>query len=514
MIQNLLSSGKAWPAATGSIRRLLAQMAAPTPSWPLRSPIAWTAPSSSSIRTSTANNLLTGRYYIGDSDQSFPLALTGGGLLPGYNTAVPTRVQLVSISYVSTVNPSIVNEARLGWNRFAEGFFPEDRSFDPSSIGLDTVGVGTANNNNPYNFGLPVFNVSSPTGSSLAQLGADKADPRQRVDSNWHYIDNISWKARTPRHQVRLRIPPHHHLANLQSRIPRTPALRFAAPISSAACRTTAASRAPAKRTATRSRIRTPGMCRTASASSATSPSTSACATTTSAWCRRSTACSTTSIPPPASRSPSGKDACISRTGTIGHRASAWPGICPDEGKTVIRAGYGIFYDAVSQDMFLGHLPFSSSFDPGPAYAGNGANPVSFGAPTGLALTDGVPVFSGYSPMTDAFGFDPNIRTPYIQNFNLNLQHELSRHSVVQMGYVGSTGHKLWQFRDINQPGQAAITAADLGCACINDAGVPRVLTGGAFSYVYWEESSANSAYNSLAGQLANQRLARPDFDA
>ena len=52
-------------------------------------------------------------------------------------------MQLVSISFVSTVSPSIVNEARLGWNRFAEGFFPEDRSFDPSSIGLDTVGAGT-----------------------------------------------------------------------------------------------------------------------------------------------------------------------------------------------------------------------------------------------------------------------------------------------------------------------------------------------------------------------------------
>src|SRR5262249_45007387 len=141
------------------------------------------------------NNLLTGRYYIGDSDQSFPLALTGGGLLPGYNTAVPTRVQLVSISFVSAVSPSIVNEARLGWNRFAAGFFPEDRSLGPSYIGLDTVGAGTVNNGNKYNVGLPVFNVSSPIGSGLAQLGADKADPRQRVDSNWDYIDNVSWKA-------------------------------------------------------------------------------------------------------------------------------------------------------------------------------------------------------------------------------------------------------------------------------------------------------------------------------
>jgi len=82
------------------------------------------------------NNLLTGRYYIGDSDQSFPLALVGGGLVPGYNTVTPTRVQLVSLSYVSTLSPSMLNEARFGWNRFAEGFFPADQAFKPSSIGL------------------------------------------------------------------------------------------------------------------------------------------------------------------------------------------------------------------------------------------------------------------------------------------------------------------------------------------------------------------------------------------
>jgi D-alanine-D-alanine ligase-like ATP-grasp enzyme len=49
------------------------------------------------------NNILTGRYYIGDSTQLFPLALTGGGLLPNYNTMTPTRVQLISISYVSVI---------------------------------------------------------------------------------------------------------------------------------------------------------------------------------------------------------------------------------------------------------------------------------------------------------------------------------------------------------------------------------------------------------------------------
>src|SRR6185312_5910078 len=35
------------------------------------------------------NNLLTGRYYFGDSDQSFPFAQLAAGLLPGFNTVTP-----------------------------------------------------------------------------------------------------------------------------------------------------------------------------------------------------------------------------------------------------------------------------------------------------------------------------------------------------------------------------------------------------------------------------------------
>ena len=79
-----------------------------------------------------ANNNLTGRYFFGDSVQSFPLALTAsGGQLPGFNTFTPTRVQLVSISYTRTIGSTKVNELRYGWNRFAEGFFPADQNFHP-----------------------------------------------------------------------------------------------------------------------------------------------------------------------------------------------------------------------------------------------------------------------------------------------------------------------------------------------------------------------------------------------
>ena len=103
--------------------------------------------------TFNQNNTLTGRYFFGDSVQSFPLALTAsGGQLPGFNTETPTRVQLVSISYVHIFSSSKINEVRYGWNRFAEGFFPQDQSFDPSTIGLcNTTSTSCSTS------GLPIY---------------------------------------------------------------------------------------------------------------------------------------------------------------------------------------------------------------------------------------------------------------------------------------------------------------------------------------------------------------------
>ena len=145
------------------------------------------------------NNLLTGRYFFGDSVQSFPLALTAsGGQLPGFNTYTPTRVQLVSLSYVRTFGGNKVNEIRYGWNRFAEGFYPADQGFHPSSIGL--CGASTTAGCSGSGFsdsGLPIILVSG-----VSQLGASSSDPRHRVDSNKQFIDDFSWKVN--KHDIKL----------------------------------------------------------------------------------------------------------------------------------------------------------------------------------------------------------------------------------------------------------------------------------------------------------------------
>ncbi len=106
--------------------------------------------------------------------------------------------------------------------------------------------------------------------------------------------------------------------------------------------------------------------------------------------------------------------------------------------------------------------------------------------------------------MGDAFGVDQGIRTPYMENYNLNLQQQLTRTMSFQVSYVGSQGHKLFRFRDINQPTQEQITAADLACDCSSSYGVPRFFAqpGNAnpspFFYINYLEGSANSNYNSL----------------
>src|SRR5271155_2314951 len=146
------------------------------------------------------NNQISGRYFFGNSHQSFPLGVGGGNNLPNTNTNAPIRTQLVSLSWVRTVSAEQVNELRFGWNRYRNGFYPQDAAVfgDPNtSLGintLDLLGAGTAN---PRDFGLPTIAVSG-----LAHLGSSAfSNPRNRVDSNWQFIDNFSWKV--GRHDIK-----------------------------------------------------------------------------------------------------------------------------------------------------------------------------------------------------------------------------------------------------------------------------------------------------------------------
>ena len=92
----------------------------------------------------------------------------------------------------------------------------------------------------------------------------------------------------------------------------------------------------------------------------------------------------------------------------------------------------------------------------------------------GNPITTDQPVFGAFSGLGDFFGADRHLRTPYTQNFNLNIEQQLGK-AVIQVGYVGAKGTKLFRFRDVNQPSQAQITAYDTSAFQCNGATLPEL---------------------------------------
>lgn len=117
------------------------------------------------------------------------------------------------------------------------------------------------------------------------------------------------------------------------------------------------------------------------------------------------------------------------------------------DGKTSLRAGYGIFYDSPANfnATNLGlTFPFFTNFQLVPP-PGDIADPFGGNSP----FTEGGPGILTEFP-TDppfAFNFSPiaeNIKTPYIQQWNLTIQREIFRDYTLEIGYLGSKGTGLW----------------------------------------------------------------------
>jgi len=125
-------------------------------------------------------------------------------------------------------------------------------------------------------------------------------------------------------------------------------------------------------------------------------------------------------------------------------------------------------------------------------------------------------VYGAPGPLPDAFGVDQNIRTPYMGNYNLNLQQQLSRKMTLQIGYVGSRATNSCvsviltsRLRRKLPPRLRRGSTARTWQPC--PGGFIRMAASPADSpvpppfcpyYINFMESSANSIYNSLQTSL------------
>ncbi|MCI0404066.1 MAG: hypothetical protein L0212_11175, partial [Acidobacteria bacterium] len=139
-------------------------------------------------------------------------------------------------------------------------------------------------------------------------------------------------------------------------------------------------------------------------------------------------------------------------------------------GKTSIRLGWGIFYNPIEQlvlEQFSAEPPFGGSSGlsnvlfntPFQFQAGGSPAPNPFNGI--LNPTRGQPVdFSVFRPILLFGQFLPNLRSQYSVQYNFNIQRELAKDLVLQVGYVGSQGHRLLATHDLN-PGNTE-TCLDL----------------------------------------------------
>ena len=120
-----------------------------------------------------SNHQLTGRYLFSDSDTGG----TGQATPPGLTTQNVARVQTVSLAHMGTFSPTVVNELRLGYQRFAT----VTAASDPRSEEIPSIEISE--------IGLIGFNAAA----SRTAIGLAVNLPQFRTNNIYQIQDNLSW---------------------------------------------------------------------------------------------------------------------------------------------------------------------------------------------------------------------------------------------------------------------------------------------------------------------------------
>jgi hypothetical protein len=113
-----------------------------------------------------------------------------------------------------------------------------------------------------------------------------------------------------------------------------------------------------------------------------------------------------------------------------------------NDGRTVLRAGYGLYYDLLPIELQAARAPFVFTETPF-------TNPT---APT-LVLPSVFPAAGTAGPSSIALplGVNPNLKMPYSHQWSVTVEHELWN-TGLRASYVATLGREMWYTRDVNAP--------------------------------------------------------------
>lgn len=124
------------------------------------------------------------------------------------------------------------------------------------------------------------------------------------------------------------------------------------------------------------------------------------------------------------------------------------------QSRFVIRGGYGIFYQVPNVNYFGDNRPGNNGATGVLSNPGGNSPVYTLSNQTPYTIQSGVPIFGSATFPTGPFGVfsvNQNFRTGYVQNSNLNVQLQVNRSSVLEVGYTGSLSRALPVTLDINQ---------------------------------------------------------------
>ena len=163
-------------------------------------------------------------------------------------------------------------------------------------------------------------------------------------------------------------------------------------------------------------------------------------------------------------------------------------------GESVIRGGYGIYYTPeISNAIFA--MAEGAQATAGASVTGNlsGKPNIFFSDPFAGAVTSG--------SLNFAVSNDQNMRDSYIQQWNVNIQHKLPGSIVLDAGYVGAKGTRLYTtYADLNRPIQV-VDPTSPGLASLNARRPNQQF----LRAVQSDKSNGNSIYHALQAKAENR---------
>lgn len=143
-------------------------------------------------------NTFSGRYSFTNYDQA-----NAQGSIPAIPTSAQfSRPQNIAINWTRTISPTLINEARIGFNR---AVFITDAAFDWAGVGNGNAKLGIPG-------GQAVPGISSiALGTGLTSIGA-VGTSENNVPNTFHYGDNLTWLR--GRHSLKMGAQLQHYQQN------------------------------------------------------------------------------------------------------------------------------------------------------------------------------------------------------------------------------------------------------------------------------------------------------------